>query len=122
MYCVLSSYRKGTCGKCSFQNVVNVETKVTASHLYSRRCTEINDSNMAGSTKNVVNVEAKVTASHVYGRSCTETNNSNMVHDTEDAVNVEAEVTASHLYGRMIQTWMVVLELLQQPRQSNHCN
>ena len=67
----LSSYRKkGTCGKCGFQNVVNVETKVlTPSHLYSRSCTEINDSNLAGRTKSVVNVEAKITASHLYGRS-----------------------------------------------------
>ena len=117
----LSSYRKkDTCGKCGFQNVVNVETKVTASHLYSRSCTEINDSNLAGSTKSVVNVDAKVTASHLYGRSCTEINDSNTVDDTEDAVNVKAEVTASHLQymvgvplRSMIQTWMVVLELLQ---------
>ena len=58
----LSQYGKGVCRKCGFQNVVNVEAKVTASYLYGRSCTEINNSNVAGSTKDAVNVEAKVTA------------------------------------------------------------
>ena len=65
----------------STKNVVNVEAEVTASHLYDKSCTKINDSNI----QNVANVEAEITVSHVHGRSCTEINNSNM-----DGVEINA--------------------------------
>ena len=58
----------------SINNVVHVEDEVTASHLYGRSCTNINNLNIL----NVANVDAEVTASHVHGRSCTELDNSDM--------------------------------------------
>jgi late competence protein required for DNA uptake (superfamily II DNA/RNA helicase) len=94
---------------------MNVEAKVTASHVvHGRRCTdsEINNSNMAGTVVGaaVINVEAKVTASHVvHGRRCTEINNSNMVSTETNCyyckINTwcrRTEINNSNMTGTMI--------------------
>jgi hypothetical protein len=66
---------------------INVESRVTTSHLRDSSSTEINERNMT------ITIESKVTASHLLGRGSTEINDRNMT------ITIQSEVTASHLLG-----------------------